>query len=135
MTTRKALSICAIVAGCICALYILILLFAACGRKTETYPWEKASLWVCEDPYFELNLAGGPTKSCFEWENTKYEVVVRFGYGNTVTVFPASEDGVLGDGLFGGSWKYRGKKLVVKLYDDGEFFDGSYKELVFVPQK
>ena len=128
MRIRKALSI--------CALFVLPIFILMGCTAHRTYPWEKASLWVCEDPYFEVNFAGGATKSYFEWEGRKYEVFVRFGYGKTVTVFLASDDGVLmsEDILLGGSWKYRGKNMVVKL-DGDDIFGGAYKELVFVPQK
>ena len=127
MSTKKVLGI--------CTLLVLLAFLVGCGRGIDPSPRSKASLWVCEDPHFEINYAGDASETYLEWEGEKYEVFFRMGYGNTVTVFLASDDGVLRPEniLLGGYWKYRGENMVVKL-DGDDIFGGAYKELVFVPQ-
>ena len=131
MSTRKVLGICAIVAGCICAAFCLLILFLMGGSDYRTYPSEKASVWICEDPYFVFSTQ----EDYFVWEGEKYEVHIMMKASH-FNVYLVSENFVISQEslLFCGSWKYKGENMVVKITEDN-FFDGAYKELVFVPQK
>ena len=131
MSTRKALSICAIVAGCIFAFFVLYVFFMIGGSDYTTYPHEKASVWICEDPYFVFS----EQEDYLEWEGKKYEarIMMKVSYFDVYLVtenFVISQENI----LFRGRWKYEGENMVVKITEDN-FFDGAYKELVFVPQK
>ena len=55
MSTKKVLGICAIVVGSICVGFCLLILSMIGGSDYRTYPHQKASVWICEDPHFEIN--------------------------------------------------------------------------------
>ena len=39
--------------------FVVLSIFSLMGCTAhKTYPREKASLWICEDPHFEINYAG-----------------------------------------------------------------------------
>lgn len=130
MRTRKVLGICAIVVGGICALFVLSVLFLMGGSDYRTYPHQKASVWICEDPYFVFSTQ----EDYFVWEGEKYEAYIRMK-ASYFDVYLASENFVISDEnlLFRGSWRYKKGNMVVKITEDN-IFDGAYKELVFVPQ-
>lgn len=118
--------------------FVVLSIFSLMGCTAhKTYPREKASLWVCEDPHFEMSYVSGSQVSYIEWEGKKYEVHVLLGMtANTFTVYPQSDDGVLRTEniLLHGIWKYKEENMVVKIEEDN-IFDGAYKKLIFVPQK
>ena len=133
MRTRKAIDICMICIGCIFTLFALFVFFFTGGSDYTIYPREKASLWVCEDPYFTIDYKGEKSECYFMWEDKKYEVFVGIK-SDTFTAYLPSDDDVLNEVLLHGTWKYKGENMVVKIKTDN-IFDGAYKELVFVPQK
>ena len=121
----------------VCTLLVLLVFSIGCGRGIDPSPRLKASLWVCEDPHFEMSYVSGSQVSYIEWEGKKYEVHVLLGMtANTFTVYPQSDDGVLRTEniLLHGTWKYKGENMVVKI-DTDRIFGWAYKKLVFVPQK
>ena len=130
MSTRKVLGICAIVVGGICALFVLSVLFLMGGSDYRTYPHQKASVWICEDPYFVFSTQ----EDYFVWEGEKYEVHIMMKASH-FNVYLVSENFVISQEnlLFRGSWRYKKGNMVVKITEDN-IFDGAYKELVFVPQ-
>ena len=132
MRTRKAIDICMICIGCIFTLFALFVFFFTGGSDYTIYPREKASLWVCEDPYFTIDYKGEKSECYFMWEDKKYEVFVGIK-SDTFTAYLPSDDDVLNEVLLHGTWKYKGENMVVKIKTDN-IFDGVYKELVFVPQ-
>lgn len=133
MKVRKILGLCVICSGCICALFVLWVLFMMGGSDYTTYPEEKASLWVCEDPYFEISYVSGTQISYIDWEDKKYEVFVGMR-SSVFDVFLKPNNGALENILLRGNWKYKGENMVVKIEKDN-LFDGAYEELIFVPQK
>ena len=133
MRTRKVIDICMICIGCIFTLFALFVFFFTGGSDYTIYPREKASLWVCEDPYFTIDYTGEKSECYFMLEDKKYEVFVGIK-SDTFTVYLPSDDDVLNEVLLHGTWKYKGENMVVKIKTDN-IFGGVYKELVFVPQK
>ena len=130
MSTKKVLGICAIVVGSICVGFCLLILSLIGGSDYRTYPHQKASVWICEDPYFVFSTQ----EDYFVWEGEKYEVYVRM-HAHYFSVYRASENFVISDEylLFHGSWRYKKGNMVVKITEDN-IFDGAYKKLIFVPQ-
>ena len=130
MRTRKVLGICAIVVGSICVGFCLLILSMIGGSDYRTYPHQKASMWICEDPYFVFSTQ----EDYFVWKGEKYEVHIMMK-ANYFSVYRASENFVISDEylLFHGRWRYKKGNMVVKITED-HIFDGAYKKLIFVPQ-
>ena len=130
MSTKKVLGICAIVVGSICVGFCLLILSMIGGSDYRTYPHQKASVWICEDPYFVFSTQ----EDYFVWEGEKYEVHIMMK-ASYFSVYRASENFVISDEylLFHGRWRYKKGNMVVKITED-HIFDGAYKKLIFVPQ-
>lgn len=130
MRTRKVLGICAIVVGSICVGFCLLILSMIGGSDYRTYPHQKASVWICEDPYFVFSTQ----EDYFVWEGEKYEVHIMMK-ASYFSVYRASENFVISDEylLFHGRWRYKKGNMVVKITED-HIFDGAYEKLIFVPQ-
>ena len=130
MSTKKVLGICAIVVGSICVGFCLLILSLIGGSDYRTYPHQKASVWICEDPYFVFSTQ----EDYFVWEGEKYEVHIMMK-ASYFSVYRASENFVISDEyiLFHGRWRYKKGNMVVKITED-HIFDGAYKKLIFVPQ-
>lgn len=115
--------------------FVVLSIFSLMGCTAhKTYPREKASLWICEDPHFEINYAGDASETYLEWEGEKYVVALGL-HASSFDVFLRSDDNVLHHEniLLRGSWRYKKGNVVVKITEDN-IFNGAYKELVFVPQ-
>lgn len=127
MRIRKALSI--------CALFVLPIFILMGCTAHRTYPREKASLWICEEPHFVINYAGYVSETYLEWEGEKYVVALGL-HASSFDVFLRSDDNILHEEniLLRGRWEYKGRNMIVKISEDN-IFGGAYKELVFVPQK
>ena len=123
MSTKKVLGICAIVVGSICVGFCLLILSLIGGSDYRTYPHQKASVWICEDPYFVFSTQ----EDYFVWEGEKYEVHIMMK-ASYFSVYRASENFVISDEyiLFHGRWRYKKGNMVVKITED-HIFDGAYK--------
>jgi hypothetical protein len=124
----------------ICVLGIVFLLFLSIGfmlggADFTKYPSDKASVWICNNPYVKIDYSKGVETSYLEWDGERIPIFIGM-QSSVFDVFrsiPGQEVLKEEDILFRGYWHYEGKKMVVKIYDD-RIFDGSYTILVFVPQ-
>lgn len=110
------------------------------GRATEVYPWKKADHWVCAEPDFKIqytyDTSGKRTsQELLEWKGKQIEVDVGFR-GGVFVVYQKQPDQLehrTEDLLFEGTWQYDNNNLVMTITAD-YYFDGTYRELVFIPQ-
>ena len=118
---------------------VLIMTFSICfllgGCSYVTYPYEKASSWVCNDPHIEVDYSTAGGNAYLEWDSEKIPIYIGMQASsiNVYRLIPGQEGLRHENILFRGNWHYQGKKIVVKIYDD-RIFDGAYTRLVFVPQ-
>lgn len=134
MKKQHILIIGCLILACVLLFPALRVLFLLGGADYTTYPEEKAKLWICENPHFEMSYSGIPSETYLEWEGEIIPVFIGLRSSN-IDVYRQSEDSVTRDEdiLFRGQWRYDGKNMVVEIQDD-RIFDGAYTELVFVPQ-
>ena len=119
--------------------YVLILAFFMClmlgGCCFVTYPFEKASFWVCDDPHIEVDFTNANPNAYLEWDGEVIPIFIGLQADNfhVFRVVPGQDMLREEDLLFTGSWHYAGKKMVVKITRD-RIFNGAYTRLIFVPQ-
>ena len=121
---------------------VFFLLFICTGcdptAAFNNYPSGKASRWICDNPKLEILYIADkhgimqPQIYQMEWEGEQIPVSVAFGGGYYSLVLD-NGDGVVQpeEILATGTWHYRWGKLVLEIVTDN-FFDGEYKELVFI---
>lgn len=102
---------------------------------TIKYPWEKASHWVCEDPYFTLSYSKDPWGSlvCEEvliWNGK--EIPVEVGMLHHMYDVSPTDSNHYDDRLLTGTWKYRKGNLILRIEEDF-IFGNRYEELIFKP--
>lgn len=135
MNARKSLKIFGICVLGIAILLSLSIWFMLGGADFTKYPSDKASVWICNNPYVKIDYSKGVETSYLEWDEER--IPISIGMQSSVfDVFrsiPGQEVLKEEDILFRGYWHYEGNNMVVKIYDD-RIFDGAYTELVFVPQ-
>ena len=136
MKLRKILCIIGIIVAVICILFMQMTVFLMGGPDYTTYPSEKASLWVCEDPYFQISYSSTTPECYLEWNGEVIPVEVGLR-SNTFSIW----ENIPGDNvpideimLIRGNWKYVGNTMVFEIETDN-IFDGSYTKLVFIPQE
>lgn len=115
----------------LCFLPILL----GCNRKSDRYPYDLASKWICNELpftlYYSLDDNGMLLQSeMLEWNGQSLAVDLAFSL-NTYCVYPESSHHH-DDRLFSGTWKYRDGNLVLTLTEDF-IFDQKYAELTFLP--
>ena len=102
---------------------ILLLLFILSFGHT-TYPGEKASCWVCDEPYFVMEYQEEQSKNLY-YNGDNYIAIngellpVRVDYhrSSDFAVMPTNS-ALWDDRLLTGTWKYKGKQLVFSIEED-----------------
>ena len=135
MKVRKALKIAGICVLSIIILLSLYILSLLGGTDYTTYPYEKFSAWICNEPYIVLHFDKIALDGYIEWDGEKIPIVV----GMQSSVFDVYRAAPMQDALreedilFRGYWHYKGKNMVVEIGEDN-IFNGAYAKLVFTPQ-
>ena len=136
MKLRKILFVIGIIAVIICLLPVLVPIFLIGGSDFTTYPAEKATVWVCEDPHFQISFTQIPSENYIEWEGETILVEVGL-HSSAINIWrkiPGEDILKQENILIQGYWKYVGDTMVLEVGTDN-IFDGAYTELVFIPQK
>lgn len=119
---------------------LLVLVFAVlcsgCDPYYNNYPHDKATGWICTNPFISLsyNTDSNGTLSQEEiliWEELTLEIDLVF-QSNLFTMYPAnttSHD----ERLISGSWYYRNGNLILTI-DEDFIFEHQFKELVLEPK-
>ena len=134
---RKILFLSLLIILSLVASFFVTLIIATEIDRSRPYPFENALRWVSLDPYFVLeytyvdgNLS--EPNAVLEINGELQEVDVGYVAGTYDVNFIDPETGYT-ETLFGGTWKYRGDKLVFRITSD-HVFDKAYKEIVFEPE-
>lgn len=110
------------------------LLLATFLDRARPNPWEKDIRWVSLDPYFVFEVGyvdGEFFESAFLETNGELQEVFVDYQGSTFIVLPSDTEGIYyKDRLLGGTWRYRGDKLIFYIHYDS-VFNEAYKKITF----
>ena len=132
---KKLIALCLVIllmfTSCFCDIYAL----------TESYPFDRADVWYCDEIDFKIacayNESGLPAEqqSVLWWNNEEYRVSVGFhvSYFRVDANTPESSTDAYDRELLSGTWDYRDGKLVFLITED-YLFDGAFQELTFIPE-
>lgn len=118
------------------ASFFVTLFIATETVRSRPYPFENVPQWVSSDSYFvlEYKYVDGELSeqnAILEINGELQKVEADYVSGTYHVFFVEPETGYTKT-LLGGSWRYRGDKLVFRITYDC-IFNGDYKEIVFEP--
>ena len=123
---RKTIALLAMIALCICW-------FCACDTIHGKYPFQVATKWVCDNPYFLLSYPENKKDNEHGELQLGTEIItvdITFGLGD-YCVYPVHSVHY-DDRLLTGLWDYRNGNLVLSI-DEDYLFENQYSELIFAP--
>ena len=135
MNTRTTLKILGICALCTAVLLSLCIWFLLGGSDFTKYPGEKSSIWICDDPYIHIRYSPLGMIAHLEWDGEDIPIFIgmKSSAYDVYRIEPGDQVLHYENILFRGYWHYKGKNMVLKIYEDN-IFNGAYTELVFSPQ-
>ena len=138
-TAPKVIRI-AVAAVVVCVfLFIVYVLIMLGGSDYREYPYERAALWVCEEPEMTLDFSNERHIGYLKWNGEEYLVSVgtKAGYFSIDQIDPEEVSIPMieeQDLLFSGRWHFEGENLIVTITKDRIFGD-AYQTIVFTPQE
>lgn len=114
---------------------LLTVVLAGCDPRAAlgAYPYDRGSVWVCEEPSIVLEYAKGndgalQSRAVLCWDEEEIPIEILFGAA-AVTVMPEGETHY-NNRLLNGTWDYENGDLVLYIGED-LFFGNKFEKLVF----